>query len=198
MPVRLGHDRERCLQRPEHRRGGHSRHPDPTVGMDPQPIHVICSGPERPVRESDVKPVLRCAERPPVLTDGGVGRRGEVKHLIRADAGHHEATAEIVAFQRPRRIRRGDGREVLPVARDGRDAAVAARRRLAAGDDPEDKSEHGKEYASRHGLVPEHRPHSPRRTQALLAHERDKPRGCRRAREEGESRRYGAWKHALT
>lgn len=53
---------------------------------------------------------------------GRAGRRGKVERLARSDAVHHEAAREVLRVQRPRRVRRGDGREVRPwlsVLRDG-------------------------------------------------------------------------------
>ena len=121
-PVGLGHDAERGAERPETRHVRRGRL-HPAVGMDAQPVHRVRADLNRPVGEGDVHPVLRRAKRPPVGAHVRSGGGGEGEHLPRADARQDEATAEIVAFQRLRGVRRSDGREVLPRVGDGRRVA---------------------------------------------------------------------------
>ena len=104
--------------------GGHSQHPDPPVGMDAQPIHLVRADLEHPVCQSDVKPVLCRAERTPVGAHGCLGRRGEFVCLVRADARKHEAAPEVVARQRLRGVGGCNRREVLPLVRGGLGSAV--------------------------------------------------------------------------
>ena len=127
-PVGLRDDAERGVERPESgypRNGRDARCPSfhPAVGMDAQPVHRVRADLNRPVGEGDVHPVLRRAKRAPVGAHVRSGGGGEGVRLTRADARQDEATAEIVAFQRPRGVRRGDGREVLPRVGDGRGVA---------------------------------------------------------------------------
>lgn len=86
-------------------------------------VDLVRADLKRPVREGHVNPVRGRAKRTPVRTYGRAGRRGEVELLVHADARQDETTAEIVAVQRPRGVRRGDGREVRPLVGDRRGVA---------------------------------------------------------------------------
>ena len=86
-------------------------------------VDLVRTDLKRPVREGHVNPVRGRAKRTPVRTYGRAGRRGEVELLVRADPIHDESAPEIVAVQRPRGVRRGDGREVRPLVGDGRGVA---------------------------------------------------------------------------
>ena len=86
-------------------------------------VDLVRTDLKRPVREGHVNPVRGRAKRTPVRTYGRAGRRGEVELLVRANPIHDESAPEIVAVQRPRGVRRGDGREVCPLVGDGRGVA---------------------------------------------------------------------------
>ena len=83
-------------------------------------VDLVRADLKHPVREGHVNPVRGRAKRTPVRADGRAGRRGEVELLVRADPIHDESAPEIVAVQRSRGVRRGDGREVRPLVGDGR------------------------------------------------------------------------------
>lgn len=83
-------------------------------------VDLVRADLKRPVRKGHVNPACRRAKRTPVRADGRAGRRGEVELLVRADTIHDETAPEIVAVQRPRGVRRGNGRETGPLVRDRR------------------------------------------------------------------------------
>ena len=76
-------------------------------GVDAQTVHVVCGDLKRPIREGNVNPVRRRAERAPVGAHGRPGGRGEVERLVRADARQDESAPEVVARDRAHGVRRG-------------------------------------------------------------------------------------------
>ena len=86
-------------------------------------VDLVRADLKHPVRKGHVNPVRGRAKRTPVRADGRAGRCGEVELLVRADPIHDETAPEIVAVQRSRGVRRGDGREVRPLIGDGHEVA---------------------------------------------------------------------------
>ena len=98
---------------------------NPSEGEDAETAYFVRADMERPIGEREVYPVLRRAERLPVGAHGRIGRSGKIERLARTGAVHHEAVREVLRRQRPRSVRRGDGREVSPLLGVRRDGDVA-------------------------------------------------------------------------